>query len=433
VTSRVSPRLLALQKLGAVAPEEDALVDVAPVGVDVAAPTFRPLTAPPLRNESEGAQVVDAEMQAAEEEDSNSRLLRGLAMAGERMGAAFAGVNPEFGSINTISGGQGSANNLLARRKRAADAAAVARQARLTDPGSQESSRFRSAVKAILPGVYSDEELGSLAAADEDNVLKYGVMMQKIAAGKEAAEARKERERLAKEAKEKATQDKATQQNLDREGELRRELLGNPVVREYQTTAVGFDKMRRASSDPSAAGDLAMVFGFMKTLDPGSVVKETEFANAQNATGVPDRIRNVWNRVLTGERLSPEQRAEFLRVAASQVSAAKSRADAIMSSYASTASSIGLDPSRIVLRGLTPDIDLSSTSPATAPTASGAGAAQRPAQLADVPILPSATGKSAADVMQEGVMYRTKGKSGTWYMLIKRNGKVSKVADSAGR
>jgi hypothetical protein len=70
-------------------------------------------------------------------------------------------------------------------------------------------------------------------------------------------------------------------------------------------------RVRAAADDPSAAGDLALIFNFMKVLDPGSVVREGEFATAQNAAGVPTRIVNVYNRVLRGERLSDTQRKDF--------------------------------------------------------------------------------------------------------------------------
>ncbi|MGI9494205.1 MAG: hypothetical protein ACR2QF_17580, partial [Geminicoccaceae bacterium] len=46
-------------------------------------------------------------------------------------------------------------------------------------------------------------------------------------------------------------------------------------------------------------------------LDPTSVVRESEQATAANAAGVPEQIRTLWNRVLVGERLAPEQRARF--------------------------------------------------------------------------------------------------------------------------
>lgn len=73
------------------------------------------------------------------------------------------------------------------------------------------------------------------------------------------------------------------------------------------------DNYRRIKvSQDNAVGDLSLIFGYMKMLDPGSVVREGEFANAQNAAGVPERILNAYNRAMKGERLTSGQRASFL-------------------------------------------------------------------------------------------------------------------------
>lgn len=87
------------------------------------------------------------------------------------------------------------------------------------------------------------------------------------------------------------------------------------AVQPYVGINQAYQKVQAAANDPSAAGDLSLIFGFMKILDPASVVRETEFANAQNATGVPEQIRNQYNKILSGERLSPNQRADFIRQA----------------------------------------------------------------------------------------------------------------------
>lgn len=101
---------------------------------------------------------------------------------------------------------------------------------------------------------------------------------------------------------------------------------GNPEKRmeaeaklrkEYTEGTKGFtdvtDAYRRVkSSQNNAVGDLSLIYGYMKMLDPGSVVREGEFATAQNATGVPQRIANIYNKVASGERLSEEQRKSFI-------------------------------------------------------------------------------------------------------------------------
>tara|TARA_R100001594_G_scaffold23066_2_gene44757 strand:- start:1892 stop:3199 length:1308 start_codon:yes stop_codon:yes gene_type:complete len=76
-----------------------------------------------------------------------------------------------------------------------------------------------------------------------------------------------------------------------------------------------YDTIRGATANPSAAGDLGMIFAYMKMLDPGSVVREGEFAVAANSGGIPDRIVRQLQQVQSGQRLSPDMRADFARTA----------------------------------------------------------------------------------------------------------------------
>lgn len=81
---------------------------------------------------------------------------------------------------------------------------------------------------------------------------------------------------------------------------------------EFLVAQNGFQKVTAAARTDSPAGDMAMIFGFMKVLDPGSIVREGEFATVQNSGNVPTQIRALYNRILNGERLTPEQRQDFL-------------------------------------------------------------------------------------------------------------------------
>ena len=61
-----------------------------------------------------------------------------------------------------------------------------------------------------------------------------------------------------------------------------------------------------------AAGDLALVFNYMKMLDPGSVVREGEFATAAKAAGLGESIIAAMNKVDSGDILSPGMRQDFV-------------------------------------------------------------------------------------------------------------------------
>ena len=91
------------------------------------------------------------------------------------------------------------------------------------------------------------------------------------------------------------------------ESKIRKEY--NDQTKPYQEVKAAYGRV--LSSEDTAVGDLSLIFGYMKMLDPGSVVREGEFATAQNAAGVPDRIMNIYNKVATGQRLSPSQRNSF--------------------------------------------------------------------------------------------------------------------------
>ena len=91
------------------------------------------------------------------------------------------------------------------------------------------------------------------------------------------------------------------------ESKIRKEY--NDQTKPYQEVKAAYGRV--LSSEDTAVGDLSLIFGYMKMLDPGSVVREGEFATAQNATGVPERIMNIYNKVATGQRLSPSQRNSF--------------------------------------------------------------------------------------------------------------------------
>ena len=84
-------------------------------------------------------------------------------------------------------------------------------------------------------------------------------------------------------------------------------------------------------------------------LDPGSTVREGEFANAQNAAGVPDQIRNLYNKLITGERLNPTQRADFLSQAEAQFGRAQRRQRGLVNVFTGRAQRAGLNPDDVVI------------------------------------------------------------------------------------
>ena len=172
------------------------------------------------------------------------------------------------------------------------------------------------------------------------------------------------------------------------EDQLRREFITQ--TKTFQDVRDAYARVQTvAKAEPSAAGDMALIFSFMKMLDPGSVVREGEFATAQNAAGVPERVQNLWNRLLRGERLNPTQREDFT-TQARRLFEAQHRSHAVMSrSFRDTATRMGLNPDSVVLdlgEGAVPG----STAPAApAPGAATPGSAPAPASPNRSPAAPT--------------------------------------------
>lgn len=135
--------------------------------------------------------------------------------------------------------------------------------------------------------------------------------------------------------------------------------------------AESYQRIRDSVADPSAAGDLALIFNYMKVLDPGSTVREGEFATAQQAGSVPARILAQYNKVLNGERLAPEQRADFFSRATKLYQGQETRFNKMVKErYTTLAKQQGLNPENVVIdvTSSTAPVDMSGGSE---PTASG--------------------------------------------------------------
>jgi hypothetical protein len=131
-------------------------------------------------------------------------------------------------------------------------------------------------------------------------------------------------------------------------GELRKEYNALPQVKAFSEVQNAFDQIKTGINATSAAGDLTAATKFMKLLDPGSVVRESELGMAMAATGVLDRALAYKDFIAKGTKLSPAQRADFLNVANQLYGAAASRKREIDTQYADIAKTGGLDPNLVI-------------------------------------------------------------------------------------
>ena len=97
-----------------------------------------------------------------------------------------------------------------------------------------------------------------------------------------------------------ATERDISGKEFSQEKDLRKEFTAQS--KDFTEAKLGFEKVQNAAmaKTPSGATDIALVFGYMKVLDPNSVVREGEFATAANAGGVGETVRNYYNKILEG-------------------------------------------------------------------------------------------------------------------------------------
>ena len=93
---------------------------------------------------------------------------------------------------------------------------------------------------------------------------------------------------------------------------------------------------------------ISLIFGYMKLLDPGSVVREGEFATAENTTGISGRVMRLYNNALRGDRLNPAQRAEFRAEAKGQYLQAEQQHRKLIKETTKKAELEGVDPRLVV-------------------------------------------------------------------------------------
>lgn len=124
--------------------------------------------------------------------------------------------------------------------------------------------------------------------------------------------------------------------------------------KDFSDTASAYQRIIDSSREPSAAGDLALIFNYMKMLDPGSTVREGEFANAAASGSYGARFQAAAQKIATGQRLDDSMRADFMDRATELYRGQLSRHKQRQEQFRGIAESYGRDPSRVAVDIATP-------------------------------------------------------------------------------
>ena len=87
----------------------------------------------------------------------------------------------------------------------------------------------------------------------------------------------------------------------------------DPATRKFTNDRALYARIEATRNTPF--GDVALIFGVMKMLDPESVVKEGEFRTAKRTGAIPDKVWNAFNLLWSGKTLTDSQRKDMLNTA----------------------------------------------------------------------------------------------------------------------
>lgn len=119
-------------------------------------------------------------------------------------------------------------------------------------------------------------------------------------------------------------------------------------VKTYSAVRDAYERVRQSGSLNTGAGDMGLIYGYMKMLDPGSVVRESEFAMAAQAGSYGEQIQGLVQRVLTGERLPESVRQQFVQAAEKLYAESAGNLGAINSQFTQRANTYGVDPTSFI-------------------------------------------------------------------------------------
>ena len=120
-----------------------------------------------------------------------------------------------------------------------------------------------------------------------------------------------------------------------------------------ETKNLGFEIIRDSwlkvqNAGDTGAGDLTIVYSYIKALDPNSVVREGEINLTKAAESIPSNIIRAYKRAKEGKALSPEVRGEMISEVASLYNEKAKQQKELNAFYTGLAVDSGADPQDVI-------------------------------------------------------------------------------------
>jgi hypothetical protein len=136
------------------------------------------------------------------------------------------------------------------------------------------------------------------------------------------------------------------QKGFENELTLKKTFAAEPVYKAFNEMQSAYGQITDSLKAESPAGDLAAATKFMKLLDPGSVVRESELGMAMAASGALDRLTNLAQMRISGTKLTPTQRKDFEKLSTDLFSTATATYNSKRSEFEQMGSAYNLNANR---------------------------------------------------------------------------------------
>lgn len=307
-------------------------------------------------------QLAQVQRQQAEEDAMNNRmqqmaalgrgLNQGTPMQGPSVGGPMAITRPgpdgpaALGAMSDVMGRGGNLNGGGVLRPEVSEQAKAFLQSSAGQLASQGVRLTPAQIVALQQG--DATRIGAAERAQMAAESRAQVQGMRNELGGQVQQARAEAAAAKAEADAAKATKKDASQAFEETKKLRDEFSAHPNVKSFDIVDNYFSRGVKLAQKGTAAGDMGLIFSLMKVYDPSSTVREGEYATASNSGSIPDQFLNIYNKAKDGQKLQPEQRAQFLDTMAAAAEEQHRKLLGTAAQYSAIAKKRGLDPEEVI-------------------------------------------------------------------------------------
>lgn len=139
---------------------------------------------------------------------------------------------------------------------------------------------------------------------------------------------------------------KKVQENAKAAATLRKQLGDEPTTKSFQELKKQWENMQSAGE--TGAGDISIMYSYIKMLDPTTAVKEGELELAAKSSGLSDKLIKAAKQLDKGAALGPEIRKQMIAEGANLYNNTAKEQQKLNAAYTGYAKDSGIEPEKVL-------------------------------------------------------------------------------------